>query len=320
MKKSILLFIAFATSFTIHSQSVQFNFEGASADMLLFSKKAVEVNVSRLLTEINRADMGNSSLNLSAVDMDTEAKNKLNLLWSNMHFACEDIENVEKCLPDAQGYQIRNIPVTVHPLDTAYQGEKHKTISISLNRKGQITGLHISLTQQDYVKVMDSGRAITDERQRREILKLIEEYRCYYNAKDIHLLQHFYSSGIVVVKDSSMQFVKGTTTIDQSAATEYLKRIHHLFGNSGFVDVNFEDIVVKRSLHDGKENWYEVTLKQKLQADSYSDECYLFLLIEFKDYGEPPVIHVKTLLPIKHPDGTPLEEEEIFSMIDFFIP
>ena len=320
MKRLTIFLTVFATCCAMYSQSVKFNFEGTSADMYAFPKQAVEANISRLLTEINRADKANAALDMSAVDMVTEAKKRLNLLWANMHFVCEDDINVEKCQPDEQGFQLRYIPVTVHPLDTAYQGEKYKTLSISLDRKGLITGVRISLDQQNYRKVMKPDHVITDERQRRGILKLIEEYRCYYNAKDIHTLQRFFSSDAVIMQNGSVVLIKGTDTVNQSTTIEYIKRIRHLFEHSRYVDVNFEDIEVRRNPGDGKENWYGVRLKQKLQAGSYSDECYLFLLIEFMDNGEPPVIHVKMLQPAKQPDGTPLKEDEIFDLDCIYIP
>ena len=101
---------------------------------------------------------------------------------------------------------------------------------------------------------------------------------------------------------------------------EYLNRLKGIFDRNKFVDVTFDDISVKRNGATGKERFYGVTLKQKWHTSRYRDEGYVFLLWEFKDDGEPPVIHVRAWQPDKYPDGSPMKQEDILDMNDFFIP
>ena len=58
--------------------------------------KSAEVNLAQILTEINRAHQRGSGLNLDNINMEENAKVKLKNFWSNMHFSCEDNENIEK--------------------------------------------------------------------------------------------------------------------------------------------------------------------------------------------------------------------------------
>lgn len=328
MKRILSVIVVLATCLTAYPQSVRFVFEGTSADLPGFRKQSVESNISELLSEINRADRNNTSLNLSSINMEENAKAKLNKFWSNMHFTCEDAENVEKCLQDAQGYQIRNIPVTLHPLDNTYHGGKEKSLVISLSKSGQITGVRTALDKQDYKRVMETGKVVTDERQRREILKFVEDFRCYYNEKDISSLRRVFSNDAIIITGSVITTRKGgdinamTTKIiyKQSTKEEYLNKLQGIFNRNRFVDVGFDEITVKRNGSDGKQNFYGVTLKQKWHTDHYSDEGYVFLLWEFKDNGEPPIIHVRAWQPDKYADGKPLQDDDKLDMNDFFIP
>lgn len=328
MKRALLFFTVLAVTIAVHSQTVRFSFEATSADNVSFSKSVAENSISRLLTEINRADRANTSLNLYSISMEENAKAKLHKFWSNMHFACEDVENIEKCLQDAQGYQVRNIPVTLHPLDNTYHGSVEKTLVISLNKRGQISGVRTALDRHDYKKVMETGKVVTDQRQRLEIEKFVEDFRSYYNQKDIASLERVFSDDAIIITGSVITTRPGfdvnnlTNKIVYSKQDkeQYLKNLRKLFERTRFVDVTFDEISVKRNGATGKMNFYGVTLKQKWHTDRYSDEGYVFLLWEFKDNGEPPVIHVRAWQPDKYPDGRPMKQDDILSMGDFLIP
>lgn len=328
MKRLLFLLTVIVVTPIVNAQSIRFFFESTSADMAHFSKKTVEYSISELLTEINRADRENRFLNLNGINMEENAKIRLRKFWSNMHFSCEDEENIQKCLQDAQGYQVRNIPVTLHPLDNTYHGSIEKTIVISINSTGQISGLRTALDRQDYKKVMETGRVVTDERQRREILKFVEDFRCYYNQKDTAALRRIFSNDAIIITGSVIMTKVGTDVstmtskiiYKQSTREEYLKKLQGIFNRNRFVDVDFDEITVKRNGATGKERFYGVTLKQKWHTDHYSDEGYVFLLWEFKDDGEPPVIHVRAWQPDKFPDGKPMKEDDILDMHDFFLP
>ena len=58
---------------------VKFRFSDGIYDQAL--KKQVENNVSALLTEINRADSSNRTLNLAKIKMSKEASERLSMLW-----------------------------------------------------------------------------------------------------------------------------------------------------------------------------------------------------------------------------------------------
>lgn len=330
MKNRIIsLIVALSTWFTMYSQSVDFIFDPKSLGGINFNVATTEANISSLLTEINRADRTRTPLNLSSINMEDNAKTKLLRFWENMHFSCDDNSITQKCLQDAQGHQARNINVTLHPLDNTYHGKINKTIVVSIDKTGRITGVRTALENHDYNSVMGSdSRVVEDERQRREILKFVEDFRCYYNNKDTSSLRKIFSEDALIITGSVIKVetrgeVKAQTNkiiYKQTDRETYLKNLQGIFNRNRFVDVGFDEITVKRNGASGKEHFYGVTLKQKWHTDHYSDEGYVFLLWEFKDNGEAPIIHVRAWQPDKYTDGKPLKEEDKLDMNDFRIP
>lgn len=165
---------------------VKFRFSDGIYDQAL--KKQVENNVSALLTEINRADSSNRTLNLAKIKMSKEASERLSMLWRYMPFCCEWENNVQSCVQDFTGYEIRQIPIVLKPLDNTYKGESHKELTISFNKQGIITGVRTSIDNNSYLALLSGGKANLDMRMRREILKYLEDCRSYYTEKDINAI------------------------------------------------------------------------------------------------------------------------------------
>lgn len=139
--------------------------------------------------EINRADSGNRTLNLAKIKMSKEASERLSMLWQYMPFRCEWENNVQSCVQDFTGYEIRQIPVVLKPLDYKYKGELHKELTVSFNKQGIITGVRTSIDNNSYLALLSGGKANLDMRMRREILKYLEDYRSYYTEKNLEAIE-----------------------------------------------------------------------------------------------------------------------------------
>lgn len=287
-------------------------------------KTRMENNISALLTEIDRAGNSGTALNLSNISMESGAKTRLNALWNEAaHFICDKQTNISKCLNDFQGYQVRAIPITMKPVDSSYDQSLNRELTISLNKSGVITGVRPAWElQEDVSKILFSPGGVADTRQRREILKWVEDFRCYYNERNLKALNQIYSDDALIITGSVVtqrktqgdmgvrleQKVKYTV----QSKEQYISKLSQIFQNSRRINVEFDHISVV--MHGAKPNIYGVTLHQKWQTNTYSDEGWLFLLWDFND-PEKPQIHVRTWQPeqIVAKDG-------VFTLDDFFIP
>ena len=318
-----IISLVFILSVTLHlNAEVTFKFSANSiSDGYL--KNKMEKNISGLLTAIDNAGTSGSNLNLSGLDMEQGAKNRLEALWSDARFICDNNVNVKRCLEDYQGYQVRNIPITIKPIDTNYDQSLNRELTISLNKNGVITGVRMAWElQQDVESMLKSSGSVSDSRQRREILKWVEDFRSYYNEKNIKSLDQIFSNDALIITGSVVQQSKRAGDMGfqmeekvkykVQTKEEYISNLSRVFRNNSKINVKFDHISVM--MHGAKPNIYGVTLHQTWNSGAYHDEGWLFLLWDFND-PEHPKIHVRTWQPEQM-----ATKDGVFTLDDFFIP
>ena len=288
-------------------------------------KQKMETRISSLLTEVSQATKAGRLLRLQQVEMTERAKESITRLWDSYHFLCDYTENEVLCLSDVNGYEIRNIPVTLKPMGSGYTGEREKELTVSLTRDGIISGVHMALSNNAFHNVVNKGLDVTDTRRRLEILNFVESFRSYYDEKDIASLQQVYSDDALIITGRVIQrrtyqndqpTLKPEVVYSKKNKEQYLKSLENTFRRNKFIKVTFDSIQVVR--HPAKPNFYGVTLHQNWKSSSYQDDGYVFLLWEFKE-GASPVVHVRTWQPDMI-GSRKLEEDEVFNENDFFIP
>lgn len=325
MKKYIsMLLLAMVICGTVAAQGVTFKFEeGTLADANLRTK--MESRISQLLSEVTQASANNRGLQLEALNMTPVAKNRLMKLWENLHFSCDYAANVEKCLRDVNGYEVRGILITLQPTGANYNGSTSRELAISFAPDGLITSVNMTLENNSYQDILNNGKDITDTRRRLEILKFVEDFRSYYDEKDLKALDGIYSEDALIITGKVVQRrnlgndqarMKPEIEYSKMDKRQYMTKLATIFQNNKFIKVKFDDIVVKR--HGAKPGFYAVTLRQNWQSSNYSDDGYLFLLWEFKE-GQSPVVHVRTWQP-EMVGNHHLAPDEVFTENDFFIP
>jgi len=291
-------------------------------------KQRMEIRVSSLLTEISQATKADRPLRLKEIVMTDEAKMAIKRLWNSYHFLCDNQVNEVLCLTDVNGYEVRNIPVSLLPVGSGYTGEREKELTICITRDGIISGVHMALSNNAFQNIVNKGLDVTDMRRRLEILNFVEAFRSYYDEKDIKSLRQVYSDDALIITGKVIQrksshnesptFLRPEIVYSKRNKEQYLKSLEGIFHKNKFIKVSFDSIQVVR--HPAKPNFYGVTLFQNWKSSNYQDDGYVFLLWEFKDGNEEhPIVHVRTWQPDRI--GTrPLVKKEIFTIDDFFIP
>lgn len=321
LQKYIIFVLVLANSLYSAAQ-VSFRFSAGSIDSGGLKVK-MENNISALLTEINRAGSQGSPLNLSTIDMEPEAKTRLNALWDEAaHFICDRGTNISRCLNDYQGYQVRSIPITMKPIDNTYVQSINRELTISLNKRGVITGVRPSWEiQEDASKILQEGQGVADIRMRREILKWVEDFRCYYNEKNLKALNQIYSDDALIITGSVVMqskmhgdmgiIIEPKVKYTVQSKEQYITKLSRIFKNNSRINVEFDHISVV--MHPAKPNIYGVTLHQNWQTNSYMDDGWLFLVWNFND-PERPKIFVRTWQP-----DQVVAKDGIFTLEDFKI-
>ena len=326
-RKLIITLVAILLCSMMSAQNVTFKFEDGTLANAAFRQK-MEYRISRLLSELTKASATNRQLTeqeLTALNLTSVAGKRLSKLWENLHFACDYTTNVEKCLRDVNGYEVRGILITLQPTADNYKGSTSRELAISFAPDGLITGVNMTMENNSYQDIINNGMDVTDTRRRLEILKFVEDFRSYYDEKDLEALRNIYSEDALIITGKVVQRknlgsdqarMKPEIEYSKLNKEQYMNRLANTFRNNKFIKVKFDDITVKR--HRAKDGFYAVTLRQDWQSSNYSDNGYVFLLWEFKE-GSSPVVHVRTWQP-EMVGNRKLDPDEVFTENDFFIP
>ncbi|MDE5795157.1 MAG: hypothetical protein K2I08_10610 [Muribaculaceae bacterium] len=95
---------------------------------------------------------------------------------------------------------------------------------------------------------------------------------------------------------------KEQVTYSQKSKKEYMEQLRRCFASQEFINLRFTDTDVERSGVGGET--YALQLKQDYISQTYGDQGYLFLFVDFND-PDKPLIHIRTWQPERNPDLTP---------------
>lgn len=292
-------------------------------------KQRMENTISRILSEANDAQKAGRQMNYSHLGIPADVQSSLAALWDNSPFVCMDEEIVEHCISTSSGYQVRNIPLLLKPINPSDidEGEDYQEAVVSFDMQGRIISFYLSISMNLYMNVVKANRDITDLRRRQLILDYVEQFRTSYNQKDINFLEAVFSDDALiitgrVIKRKANDGIPLPDKIEykKQTKTQYLNNLRKAFAANHSIRVTFDEIEVMR--HPVNKDFYGVTLHQGWTSDRYHDDGYLFLLWDFRD-EEHPQIHVRTWQPDAYnKDGRSaqrISKDEIFSLSDFDI-
>ena len=260
------IFIAVETS-AQHSTVFLFSQTASESD-----RKALQSNAGLVFAEINKAhEKKLTNLNIPLTCATPGAIVNMNALWSSSRFYCNEAEVIERVLRLPDGWQVRNIPCVFDKKES--NSEKFQDVVIEFTQDGRISDLYIALPSPMY-----TGKPEIEETRRRHIVRFLEKFYTAYYRRDMNFLNKVYGSGLEIGRNP-MDMIRWV--IDRNSFT-----------------IKFDEIEILQ--HETQRNIYGVTLQQKWKADSYSDEGWLFLMMDFRD-EENPIIWARAWQPLTVP-------------------
>ena len=286
-------------------------------------KIAIETNLSNLLTEVNSAVSEHRSLSFKGFPISRNAQESMSMLWSNVPFLCEDKEILERLITTSDGYQVRNIPISLCPEGASVSDDLYQEAVVDFDKSGEIQSFYFGLSNLLWKQVM-KGEDVGDLRRRQQILDYVEHFRTAYNQKDISFLDQVFSDDALiitgkVIKTKPSDFnpmPQDKIVYNMRTKKEYLSKLKNIFSVTKYVKVSFSEIRITR--HPTKPDFYGVLLRQGYSSDIYSDDGYLFLLWDFRDESLPQ-IHVRTWQPyyLDNEKTKVISDDEIFDISSF---
>jgi len=214
-------------------------------------------------------------------------------------------------LPSGE-YEVRNIKVKVDLNGT--KGNPFQYMVFTVTPNGKVAEVRFAMEKCHYQQIIQEGRKFHDFAVRQKIIHFLEIFRTAYNRKDLEYLRRVYSDDAMIIVGTVLKpKLDYPDMLEQSSLSrdkirflrlsknQYLDRLKRIFRLNSFVKVQFEEISIK--LHPKFPEIYGVTLKQYWKSSTYSDEGWLFLMIDFKDPNHP-LIHVRSWQPERFPDGS----------------
>jgi hypothetical protein len=203
------------------------------------------------------------------------------------------------------GYELRKIAMThrypsINKTSTEY-------LVLDFTESGKLNDLNVSITDglyQRFVKESDFGK---DWQNRQDIIKFIEKYRMAYLTRDIETVDMMYAEEALVIigrrierrqlKDMGVKYERLGNEPEyeyiKMNKAEFIKRQRQIFTAQQdiFLDFGSFDIIKKLNA----EGVYGVQMRQSYNSSTYSDEGYLFLMIDFEQ--KDPLIYVRAWQP-----------------------
>ena len=289
-------------------------------------KGVMEQNVSAMLAAFNTAASEQQrNLKLSKSNFTSEAISELSLVWKSSAMVFPPVNVMGRCLRTSAGYQVRGIPVD---MVEANKDEARQELTVDFTPEGKISNVSIAIDMHRYDQIMAAKESDIDYTRRQVIIDFVENFRTAYNRKDIKLLSNVYSDKALIITGRVVS-EKPNSDIDRmtlnnnkvvyikQSKQEYLQRLSAVFKNTKYINVKFDEIEVMQ--HPKYDDIYGVTLKQYWHTDRYSDEGYLFLLVDFRDDNNP-LIQVRTWQPFKDKAGNVLtKREDVYHLGSFRI-
>lgn len=280
-------------------------------------KTKMETHTSRLLTAINTAERTGGSINFKDIDIDEMASHSIAMLWDNVHFRTFDDDIISHCLTlsrngSVKGYQVRDIEIDMKPFDDTYTDSKVQEICIDYDEKGRIVDFNLTIGTNQYKRIMREGLELEDLERRQEIIDYVQQFRNAYNKKNLAFMEDIFSDDALIITGKVIRrvpnegvYVKPEIRYSKQSKQQYLANLKSCFARQSYINVVFDDIKVVRSGYN--RNFYGVTLIQRWNSSTYSDEGILFLVWNFENPDEPK-INVRTWQPME------TDKDDIFSL------
>lgn len=285
-------------------------------------KGVIENNISHFLMACNEAVMNGNKPKMDKT-LTEDARKTLLAMWKISPMACPVSKIEEICLEIPDGYQVRNIPISMM---NAEEEGKNEELVLSLTKNGSIDNISVAIEENMYKEIMNEHESVEDLYRRQVIIDFVENYRTAYNRKDVKYIESVFSDNALIItgkvirekpnSDFAMKSLSSEKIVYQKKTKgEYVESLKKVFAANKCINVLFEEVEVIQ--HPKLTDIYGVTLKQKWNSTRYSDVGFVFLMIDFQDELNP-LIQVRTWQPEKL-NGKILARDEVFNLGDFDI-
>jgi hypothetical protein len=202
------------------------------------------------------------------------------------------------------GWELRKIRVLNKYKTLKKQSSEY--IILDFDNEGKIYDVTFGVLENVYDKVQEQAKYGNDWINRQTIMKFVEKYRTSFLCRDLSTIDSLFADEAVIIvgrilrKTSIKDGYKYLKISDeqpeasyiQYTKREYLRNLVNLFKRTEDIFIGYSTMeIIRKNI----EKVYGISMRQNYNSTSYSDEGYLFLLIDFED--KQPQIYVRSWQP-----------------------
>ncbi len=223
--------------------------------------------------------------------------------------------------PTATGWESRKFTVLNEYPTLKKQVTEHLVYDYTPD--GMLEDINYSILDDLYQDFVAKSKLGNDWENRQVIIKFVEKYRTAYMNRDSELLESIFSDDAVIIvgriltpAEKTRDYKYDKLNEDQPdveyirmTKDEYMQRQKATFAKQQDIYLGFSTFRITRK--NNLQGVYGVSMRQHYNSTGYSDEGYLFLLIDFND--AEPKIYVRSWQPQEW------EEEKLIQLSNFRI-
>jgi len=222
--------------------------------------------------------------------------------YNNVELIDDEYEiNINKTY---EGWEVRSLPVYCsYP---SLRRQSTEFLVLDFDNNGNLQDVNFCL----FAGLFDTYAGKfkdTDTYEKRQILvKFLEKYRSAYLNRDISTLEKVFSDDAVIIVGRKMKLGEAVREINTTmmgsqpdieyltmTKDEFLNRQRSIFIAQEDIQLGFNSCKVRQNNDDN--DLFGISMRQEYSSTGYSDEGFLFLLIDFK--GKDPMIYVRSWQP-----------------------
>ena len=164
-------------------------------------------------------------------------------------------------------------------------------------KDGRVDGLNFGLEQTTMNDILQHD--MWNDTSRLVLINFLECYKTAYALERLDYLDAVFSDDALIIIGTQLPHTQRSevATLNQSqykytqlSKSQYIERLSKIFAAQEFVNIQFEDAVVKKTGRNNER--YQIILKQNYYSTTYADKGYLFLLADLSNPALP-IIHVR---------------------------
>ncbi|MEQ8524549.1 hypothetical protein [Gracilimonas sp.] len=205
-----------------------------------------------------------------------------------------------------EGWEFRQLSSTARYPSVNMQSKEY--LVPDFDSTGTMTDINFGIMDGMYEEFRRASKFGKDWDKRQVMIKFVEKYRTAYMTRDLSQLGTMFAEQAVIITGRVLK-------VDESASNnfayeqnqpsqpnveylrqtkqEFLERQKVLFASKPDIHLGFSTFNIIRK--NNQEGIYGISMRQSYTSTNYSDEGYLFLLIDFND--EEPKIYVRAWQP-----------------------